>query len=97
MKTSKSKIFKERNKQLKTSQDFLNVLANVGQDDDQHLEADIPMSVVPKDAADDMEQKTAMQGCGTHNIVHECVTRSRDAKELTTEDTTSLELLAMEF
>ena len=72
-------------------------LTKVVQDDDQHLEADIPMSTVAGDAAGDMEQQTAIQRCGTHTIVHECVTRSRDAKELTREDTTSVVVLATEF
>ena len=54
-------------------------------------------SVVAGDAVDDMEQQTATQRCGTHNIVHECATRSRDAEELTREDTTSSVMLAMEF
>ena len=69
----------------------------MGPDDDQHLEADIPMSVIPGDAAYGIEQQTAIHRCGTHNIVHECVTRCRDAKELTREDTTSSVMLAMEF
>ena len=72
-------------------------LAKVGPDDDQHLEADISMSVIPADAADGMEQQTAIHRCGTHTIVHECVTRRRDAKELTREDTTCVVVLATEF
>ena len=54
-------------------------------------------SVVAEDAVDGMEKKNSIQRCGTHTIAHECVTRSRDAEELTREDTTSLVMLATEF
>ena len=74
-----------------------NALANVGQDDDQRVDANIPISIVPGDVVDGMEQKNSIQRCGTHTIAHECVTRSRDAEELTREDTTSLVMLATEF
>ena len=57
-------------------------LANIGQDDNQHIDADIPMSVIPGDAVDDMEQQTAIQRCGTHTIVHEKVTRRRTDKRI---------------
>ena len=78
MKTSKSKLCQGTTQAGADA--ARHALANVGQDDIQHIDADIPMSVVelvsavPGDAADDMEQETAIRRFRTHNIVRERVT-----------------------
>ena len=81
-------------------------LTNVGEDEDAHIDADILVSLVGPtnvrgDAADEMEHDTAIQSSGrakaqTHDMVCQWVAQSRDAKELTKEEATSLAMLATE-
>ena len=66
------------------------VLTNEGEDEDEHIDADIPVSVVGPtevrgDAAHNMDQDTATHSSGhakaqTHNVVCQWVAESRDAK-----------------
>ena len=83
------------------------VMTNVGEDEDDHIDADILVSVVGPidvrgDVADDMEQDTAIQSFGhaktqTHGMVCQWAALSRDAKELTKEESTSSAMLATEL